>query len=232
MDYLRRPHHIPKRKKRKAPNKKSKSIFVIRDEKIAEMAVDDLLSTFRMMLPEKAIKPIGDCENLVGKFKNYNIYCCFGSEPNRKIDYVLSKLLVDNDIFEPSPILSDECDKSSYFAGFPTIGIIYAASGNNFVNLSRNQLLHHWRFLFRSNTLYEMLIPRYTCFESAIEEYHQQQKASKIFFEKLSHRFYGRVTCFTKMLVGANVLFVAFLLKIKRKKIISPPKANFVILHK
>ena len=190
------------------------------------------LALIRQLVPNKNTSVIGDVDHMLFRRKEYSVYCMNGVIASQRIDVLVSKMLVDNDLLEPPPLESGDVKDAkldNYFSTLPTIGVLYAMAGSRIVNYSRNMLKQDWRNLFKSNTLYEMLLRRnYESYLQPLTEIHQACDKSKKLIESMQMRVYKRATAFTWDLVVSNLVMVALYLNIGMEKVMTPPKLKFI----
>lgn len=155
-----------------------------------------------------------------------------GIIPSQRISIHVSKMLVDNDVLVPPPLLSgsvDEVKLDKYFSTLPTIGVVYAMAGNNIVNYTKSMLRQDWRNLFKKETLYELLLRRrYESYLQPLTEVHQAADKSKKLIEAMQMRVYKRATCFTWDLVVCNLVMTGLYLNVGLKCVQTPPPLKFV----
>ena len=180
---------------------------------------------FLNIIPYEQRPAFADFEQLIYTDEKIRVYMAFWRKPGFPINAIASKMAVDCDVIEPPPILDDsepEFDITSYHKVFPSHALIYALQGPNLISLTRHILRHIWPRLFRCNTLYEILLNRYTSSLQPLLEYHQSCTKSKKFMEILQQKFYKRVTAHTYVLAGANLLFVSLIINFGWKSVRTP----------
>ena len=188
------------------------------------------MNIIKKEIPDQSFYPaVGDVDNLICRIGKHNLYCFFASEPNSKIDNLLLKMLVDNDAL-PAPMIDSFQDETEeklmhYYSTCPTIGIFYVRTENKLINCSRKMLNKFWRQIFKKNTLYEILFPRYSHFTQPLLEIHRNAEI----IEKLQHKIYKRCTAFTHSLVCANLVACSFYLHCNIKAV-RPPRLVFCSL--